>query len=106
MANKHLPLQVVGLSVLVLLSCFVSYSDCKEIKTYTLTRGKMSVTFTNYGAVMTSLLLPDKHGLTPSPLSSSSLLISSPFLIFYFSNVIQEIKMMLFLGLILLMVTR
>ncbi|KAL0713786.1 hypothetical protein Bca4012_020764 [Brassica carinata] len=63
MVNKQLFLHVVGLTVLVvLLSCFVNYSVCKQIKTYRLTRGKLSVTFTNYGAVMTSLLLPDRHG--------------------------------------------
>uniref|UniRef100_A0A1J3GP06 Aldose 1-epimerase n=1 Tax=Noccaea caerulescens TaxID=107243 RepID=A0A1J3GP06_NOCCA len=63
MARKQLwSSHVLGLSVLVALSCCVNYSLCKEIQTYTLTRGNLSVTFTNYGAVMTSLLLPDRHG--------------------------------------------
>lgn len=35
----------------------------EEIKLYTLTNGNgMSATFTNYGAVLTSLMVPDKHG--------------------------------------------
>ncbi|XP_010503389.1 PREDICTED: aldose 1-epimerase [Camelina sativa] len=57
-------LHVPSVSVLmVLLCCCVDYSLCeKKIKTYKLTRGNFSVTFTNYGAVMTSLLLPDRHG--------------------------------------------
>lgn len=82
MANKQLSLHVVGLTVLVLLlSCFVNYSVSKQIKTYKLTRGKLSVTFTNYGAVMTSLLLPDRHGLF---LSLPNLLSSLP--IFWFRS--------------------
>ncbi|ESQ45791.1 hypothetical protein EUTSA_v10010502mg [Eutrema salsugineum] len=50
------------LMLVLLLLCCVTYSLCEEIQTYKLTRGNLSVTFTNYGAVMTSLLLPDRHG--------------------------------------------
>ncbi|VVB04499.1 unnamed protein product [Arabis nemorensis] len=50
MVKKQMPpLLVVGVSVLVVLSCCVNYSLCEKIKTYKLTRGNLSVTFTNYG---------------------------------------------------------
>jgi hypothetical protein len=108
MVKKQSPLHVVGVSVLMVLLCSVNYSLCEKIKTYKLTRGSLSVTFTNYGAVMTSLLLPDRHGL------SLSSLLSHPFFLLIFLCfksefaflMIQENKTMLFLDLILLMVTR
>lgn len=76
MAKQQSSLHVLGVSVLMVLLCNVNYSLCEKIKTYKLTRGSLTVTFTNYGAVMTSLLLPDRHGL------SFSIPLSSLFLIF------------------------
>ncbi|XP_010547806.1 PREDICTED: aldose 1-epimerase-like [Tarenaya hassleriana] len=53
---------VLVLMMSVLLSCS-EYSVCEEkIGIYELKRGDFSVKFTNYGAVMISLLTPDKNG--------------------------------------------
>ncbi|XP_010550628.1 PREDICTED: aldose 1-epimerase-like [Tarenaya hassleriana] len=52
--------------VTVMVMWVVMYSVCSEedrkIGIYELKRGDFSVKFTNYGAVMISLLIPDKHG--------------------------------------------
>ncbi|XWS37452.1 hypothetical protein CRYUN_Cryun19dG0044000 [Craigia yunnanensis] len=45
-----------------LLLAFLSMFEAQEVKVYELKRGDFSAKFTNYGAIMLSLILPDKTG--------------------------------------------
>lgn len=66
MANMHTMANIHLLCIFALLALSLAFADansCDKVGVYQLKRGDFSLKFTNYGATMLSVIVPDKNGL-------------------------------------------